>query len=56
MYIYDVIPGQGTITCKSSDQKQKFKGKNKFADDTFFLPVACPWSVVLSGYSGFFHL
>ena len=19
------------------------------------LPVACPWSVVLSGYSGFFH-
>jgi len=56
VYIYDVIPGQGTITYKSSDQKQKFKGKNKVADDTFFLPVACPWSVVLSRYSGFFHL
>jgi len=21
----------------------------------YSLPVACPWSVVLSGYSGFFH-
>ena len=33
--MYDTIPGQGTIIYKSSDQKQKFTGKNKVMDDIY---------------------
>jgi len=33
--MYDVIPGKGTIIYKSSDQKQKFTGKNKVTDDIY---------------------
>jgi hypothetical protein len=33
--------------------KYKLKAEKFYLNAT--LPVACPWSVVLSRYSGFFH-